>query len=433
MKIRSLRLRFSIALVVFTALVVIPIILVGEWMNERAEEELWKAMLGAEMAELDPARSTSDHKHHGFLDSYIWEIGDTLGHGSVPPAIVALPPGLHDGVEIGDRELVVLIRDYGAVRAAATMDITELESEEETLSTWAVVIAVTSLALTLGVLNWLASKAVKPVTLLATQLRARSPKALEPFSTPFNEREITAVVNALNGFVERVHDHARRERQFVDTMSHELRTPIAVILGAAEVLDLSAVLEPKAAAALKRIQQTAWDLSNLAQVLLFLSGRNNRSIELETVDLRAVLGKSLKLFKPEFAARGLTVSFTADDEVHAQGVRPLCEIVVNNLIRNCCDHGSGIVCIGLTTERLTISNRIVEGDGAQDSTAPRWRGNAGIGLDLIDRVCTQLGWSMKTSDAADVFQVTIVFIPDSDNSLKSGVPLQVRCDRPVDV
>ena len=45
MKVRSLRLRFSIALVVFTALVVIPIILVGEWMNERAEEELWNAML----------------------------------------------------------------------------------------------------------------------------------------------------------------------------------------------------------------------------------------------------------------------------------------------------------------------------------------------------------------------------------------------------
>ncbi|MCE7903983.1 MAG: sensor histidine kinase, partial [Gammaproteobacteria bacterium PRO9] len=94
--------------------------------------------------------------------------------------------------------------------------------------------------------------------------------------TPFKEREITAVVDALNGFVERTQEHARRERQFVETMSHELRTPLAVILGAAEVLDLSAVLEPKAAAALKRIQQTTWDLSNLAQVLLFLSGRKDR-------------------------------------------------------------------------------------------------------------------------------------------------------------
>lgn len=409
MKVRSLRLRFSIALVVFTALVVIPIILVGEWMNERAEEELWNAMLGAELAELDPTRSTGDHKHHGFLDSYVWEINDSLAHGSVPPAIAALPPGLHDGVETGDRELVVLIRDFGAVRAAASMDITELESEEEALSTWAVVIALTSLGLMLGMLNWLASRAVEPVTLLSAQLQARTPKTLDPFVTPFKEREITAVVDALNGFVERMHEHARRERQFIETMSHELRTPLAVILGAAEVLDLSATLEPKAAAALKRIQQTTWDLSNLAQVLLFLSGRKDRSIELETVDLRALLGRSLKLFKPEFASRGLTVSLTADDEVHAQGVRPLCEIVVNNLIRNCCDHGSGIVDIGLTSARLTISNRIVDGDGAQDSTVPRWRGNAGIGLDLIDRVCIQLGWSMKTSSEGDVFQVEIRF------------------------
>ncbi|MCE7932474.1 MAG: hypothetical protein DYH17_14010 [Xanthomonadales bacterium PRO6] len=65
--------------------------------------------------------------------------------------------------------------------------------------------------------------------------------------------------------------------------------------------------------------------------------------------------------------------------------------------------------IGLTSVRLTISNRIVDGDGAQDSTAPRWRGNAGIGLDLIDRVCMQLGWSMKTSSEGDVFQVEIHF------------------------
>lgn len=409
MRVRSLRQRFAIALAIFSALVVIPIVLVGEWMNERAEEELWTAMLGAELAELNVTHSMGDHKHHGFLDSYVWEMSDSLARSSLPPAIAALQPGLHDGVELGDRELVVLVRDYGTTRAAASLDITELESEEEALSTWAVVIALTSLGLMLGMLHWLASRAVEPVTLLSAQLQARTPKAMDPFVTPFKEREITAVVDALNGFVERMQEHARSERKFVETMSHELRTPLAVILGAAEVLDLSAALEPKAAAALKRIQQTTWDLSSLAQVLLFLSGRKDRSMELETVDLSALVSRSLKLFKPEFAAKGLTVSLAADDEVNAQGVRPLCEILVNNLIRNCCDHGIGIVEIWLKSARLTITNRIVDGDGAQDSTAPRWRGNAGIGLDLIDRVCMQLGWSMKTSSEGDVFQVEIRF------------------------
>ena len=409
MKLRSLRQRIAIALTAFSILVLTPVVLIGNWMNERAEEAVWTAMLGAELAELDPTHPKSEYKHHGFMDSYLWETSDALSRASVPPAIAALEPGLHDGVEMGDRELVVLVRDYGTARAAASLDITELETEEEVLSTWAVLTVLASLVLLLATLNWLAGRAVAPVTLLSAQLQARTPQTLDPFTTPYKEREITAVVDALNGFVERMHEHARRERQFVETMSHELRTPLAVILGAAEVLGLSTVLEPKASAALKRIQQTTWDLSNLAQVLLFLSGRKDRSIERETVDLRALLGRSLKLFKPEFAARGLTVSLTADDEVHAQGVRPLCEIVVNNLIRNCCDHGSEIVDIGLTSARLTISNRIVDGDGAQDSTVPRWRGNAGIGLDLIDRVCMQLGWSMKTSSEGDVFQVEIRF------------------------
>lgn len=71
MKLRSLRHRFAIALAVFLALVVIPVIFVGQWMNERAEEELWTAVLGAELAELDPSGAAGEHKHHGFLDSYV--------------------------------------------------------------------------------------------------------------------------------------------------------------------------------------------------------------------------------------------------------------------------------------------------------------------------------------------------------------------------
>lgn len=397
------------ALAIFSVLVVIPIILVGVWMNERAEEEVWRAMLGAELAELNLA--TSDHKHHGFLDSYVWNMGDSSGRELVPPAILALQPGLHDGVEAGSRELVVLVRDYGTVRAAASLDITRLESEEKALSTWAVVVALISLALMLGALSWLARKAVAPVSQLATQLQTRSPTASDPISTPFNEREITAVVEALNGFVERMQDHARRERQFVETMSHELRTPLAVILGAAEVLGLSATLEPRAAAALSRIQQTTWDLSNLAQVLLFLSDRKDRPVALEGVELRTLLSQSLRSFEAEFRARGLEPRLTAEEEVHASGVRPLCEIVVNNLIRNCCDHGSGLVEVHLTSTQLTISNRIATSDAALNPVAPKWRGNAGIGMDLIDRVCRQLGWSMRARSQSDVFLVEIGFCP----------------------
>ncbi len=409
MNARSLRQRIAIALTVFSALVAAPIILVGNWMNERAEEAVWTAMLGAELAELDIDHPDGQSVHHGVLEAFIWRPGKVAEVAQIPARIASLAPGLHDGIEIAGREWVVLVHDYDSVRAAARIDITELESEEEVLSVWALLAALTALGLLLATLNWLAGRAVAPVTLLATQLEARAAQTLDPFVTPFKEREIVAVVASLNGFVARMHDHLRRERQFVETMSHELRTPLAVILGAAEVLELSASLEPRARSALKRIQRTTWDLSDLAQVLLFLSNRKDTPIVLESVDLRALLSRSLQLFDAEFVARGLAVRLSVNEEVQVQGLRSLCDIVVNNLIRNCCDHGSGTVEIGLTVAGLTISNKVIEGDHTQNSGAPGWRGNAGIGLDLIHRVCRQLGWSMDVSSQGEVFQVDIRF------------------------
>lgn len=409
MKAHSLRQRIAIVLTLFSALVAAPIIFVGTWMNERTEEAVWTAMLSAELTELDVDTPGSRLLHHGVLQAYVWRRGNATDLAQVPAEISILSPGLHDDIEIGGREWVVLVHDYDSVRAAARIDITELESEETVLSVWAVLAALTALGLLLATLSWLAGHAVAPVTLLAAQLQARTPETLDPFVTPFKEREIAAVIDALNGYVARMHDYVRRERQFVETMSHELRTPLAVILGAAEVLELSTPEESKGAAALKRIQQTTWGLSNLAQVLLFLSGRKDRPVALEDVDLGALLTRSLQLFKAEFAERRLQVSLSAATDVHAQGVRPLCDIIVNNLIRNCCDHGSGTVEIDLKATRLTISNRIIDGDGGQTPGAPSWRGNAGIGLDLIDRVCVQLGWSMKVSSEGDVFQVAISF------------------------
>lgn len=407
MRTRSLRQRIAIALTVFSVLVASPIIVAGHLMNEHAEEAVWLAMLGAELADLNVDGADGTSAHHGVLDSYVWRPGNADDLAQVPGEIASLAPGLHDEILVGGREWVVLVRDYGASRAAAGIDITELESEEELLSVGALLVALAAMGMLLITLNWLAGRAVEPVTLLSTQLQARAPRALEPFETPFKEREIVAVVEALNGFVVRMHDHVRRERQFVETMSHELRTPLAVILGAAELLKRNKALEPKSAAALDRIQHTAWDLSDLAQVLLFLSHRKGAPIALESVDLQELLSKSLRLFAANFAAAGLKVRRVSDAEVWVQGVRPLCEIVINNLIRNCCDHGRGWVEIDLSSTVLTMSNHIVDDDQAQQIAPPRWRGNAGIGMDLIVQICEQFGWSLDVSRTESVFRVEI--------------------------
>ena len=407
MRPRSLQQRIAVYLTFFSILVAFPLILVGAFINERAEQEFWKQMLSAELADIDLNIPRGEVTRHGVLNSYVWRTGVANSPKVVPPEIASLTAGLHDNIQYDGREWAVLVREQRGVRAAASIDITELEFEEAELSTWAIAATLLAIVLLLVALNWLARRAVDPVTALSAQLATRSPTTTTPVVTEFKEREITAVVDALNGFVSRIHDHVQREKVFVETMSHELRTPLAVILGAVEVLELPGASEARSRAALTRIRDTAKGLTELTQVLLFLSNRKEPAVNNSPVSLEEVLKRSLALFEQGLASKGMRIELTVASPVVVNAEPSLCAIVVNNLIRNCCDHGVGSVDIRLTAEGLSISNRIESGSG--HDAPPSWRGNIGLGLELIDRTCLQLGWQLRTDGDGDVFSVEVTF------------------------
>ncbi len=407
MRPRSLQQRIAIYLTFFSLLVAFPLILVGVFINERAEQEFWEQMLSAELADVDLSAPRGEVTRHGVLNSYVWRTDLANSPKVVPPEIAPLAAGLHDNIQYDGREWAVLVREQPGVRAAASIDITELESEEAELSTWAIVVTVLAIVLLLVALNWLARRAVDPVTALSAQLATRLPTTTTPVVTEFKEREITAVVDALNGFVSRIHEHVQREKLFVETMSHELRTPLAVILGAVEVLELPGASAARSHAALTRIRDTAKGLTELTQVLLFLSNRKPSAVNNAPVSLEEVLKRSLALFEQELASKGMRIELTVASPVVVNAEPSLCAIVVNNLIQNCCDHGVGSVDIRLSVEGLSFSNRIESAPG--NEPPPSWRGNIGLGLDLIDRTCTQLGWQLLTLSEGDVFSAEVTF------------------------
>lgn len=413
MRQRSLRQRIALTLTFFSMLVAVPIVLIGEWINERAEQRFWEAMLTAELADVDAQTPQAGVVRHGVLRSYVWRTDRPEETHLIPPEIVNLPPGVSDNIEFGGKEWAVMMRETNGIRTAVSIDISELEAEEETFSTWAIATMLVGLMLLLAALNWLAKRAVEPVTQLSAQLERRPPTAIEPFTTRFQEREIVEVVDALNSFVARIHEHMSRERQFVETMSHELRTPLAVILGALEVLEQRAKLDAREAAAVQRVRQTTKELLDLAQVLLFLSSGSDARIQKTPVELLPLLRRILELFRPEMLSRNLLVKWSAIDEVVVPGVQPLCETVVNNLLRNCCDHASGgTIEIALTARYLSISNAMCNvGESLQGESTSRdsWPTNAGIGLDLVDRICGQLGWTLTVRNDAEIFLATIAF------------------------
>ena len=186
-----------------------------------------------------------------------------------------------------------------------------------------------------------------------------------------------------------------------------------MILGALEVLEQRAKLDAREAAAVQRVRQTTKELLDLAQVLLFLSSGSDARIQKTPVELLPLLRRILELFRPEMLSRNLLVKWSAIDEVVVPGVQPLCETVVNNLLRNCCDHASGgTIEIALTARYLSISNAMCNvGESLQGESTSRdsWPTNAGIGLDLVDRICGQLGWTLTVRNDAEIFLATIAF------------------------
>lgn len=70
---------------------------------------------------------------------------------------------------------------------------------------------------------------MKPLSLLAAELGARSPEQFDPLETRARPRELAVLVDALNGLFARLRKAFANERRFTADAAHELRTPLAAL------------------------------------------------------------------------------------------------------------------------------------------------------------------------------------------------------------
>ncbi|MGH8599170.1 MAG: ATP-binding protein [Burkholderiales bacterium] len=123
----------------------------------------------------------------------------------------------------------------------------------------------------LGVLIWFAvGRNLRPLERVSTQLRARSPAALEPLSTARLPREVTPLVTALNHLLDRLGATLRKQRQFVADAAHELRTPLAAVQLQIQLVERASSADERNAA-LGRLKQGVARSARLVQQLLTLA------------------------------------------------------------------------------------------------------------------------------------------------------------------
>ncbi|MFI5690521.1 sensor histidine kinase [Kribbella sp. NPDC051586] len=202
--------------------------------------------------------------------------------------------------------------------------------------------------------------------------------------------EFTDLSDTFDEMLERLQRSFEQYRRFAANASHELRTPHAVMK---TMLDV-AQADPEhqdVPQLVKRLAETNQRGIDIVETLLSLTALSNRAVELDPVDLSAVLRSAWPALSAEAAAAGVTLSSELTESV-VEGNDVLLHQVVTNLVQNAIRHGGRDVAVTVARGELVVRN-----DGAVLAPAAvrtfvepfaksRYGAGHGLGLALVDRI-----------------------------------------------
>ena len=399
----GLRQRLALAILLYAIVVGVVVAVHGYIVNERAERLVWESLLQSELAHFSDRRAADP--------TYRWTDTETLklyGPSSgteAPPEFAALSQGVHDEVPTPDGQFVVLVSPSEKGDLVLALDISEIERSERSLT----LTMIGSAAAVVAILAWITSLGaawlIRPLSSIARAISAFSPDrpgqrlAVDGLAP----HEVRVIADALNAYLRRLDEFVERERAFVNMASHELRTPIAAISGSAEVaLDLENATSA-ARPYFDHILRTARDMERLVTLLVALAKDPAR---LRAVDERIELGELLPTIVAdhEFLARRKELSFALDIR-EACAIRAPAQIAraaIGNLVRNAIENSDcGVIRIATASCGKVIIADPGHGMSDQEMSAVYTRLarsgemiGAGIGIDLISRLCEHLGWRL---------------------------------------
>lgn len=406
---RSLRSRIALGLLVYSLLLSGTVLLFGYLTNERIERVVLHSLLNAEVERFLEHRA--DNRRYplprsGTLNGYL-RPSTQAAAPTVPTSLLALTPGLYNDIPLGDRSVAVFIRDVGAERIYMTVETTAIESNEHILFGWIGFWALIGALTLMLVVHWLAGRLLRPVSEFTAAVDRLEPDSRDQRVLVADDAglEVDTIAAAINRYLERIDGFILRERRFVDSVSHELRTPIAVIGGAADIMEGRNDLSEPARKTLRRIRQTVVEVEQLIAALLVLAKEPQRlreSGEICRLDelLPALLADHVHLTQ----GKALQLELGPVDASAVYAPARVVQIAIANLLRNAIEHSDrGVVQVSVQPAGVVRIEDSGHGMSPEEigqfytATARRSeeRRGRGIGLELIRRLCEHLGWTLQ--------------------------------------
>ena len=251
--------------------------------------------------------------------------------------------------------------------------------------------------------------ALRPLTRLAAQTRARQADDLRALPTDGLPQDLLPLVDAVNQQLARTQTLMAERRSFIDDASHQLRTPLSVLKTQVDYTVRESDPERQKAA----IQALSDELTHAIRAtnqLLTLGQSDASHLEQDTFDLgqlvRSVAMALLPLARAKHIDLGVDMQDTA---LVAQGDRHLLEQALLNITHNAMEHGQerGTVTLKagrshktqwlqVTDDGPGMPSEVQTRMGQRFVKSQRSRGS-GLGLAIAHSVMTRHGGQLRST------------------------------------
>lgn len=266
----------------------------------------------------------------------------------------------------------------------------------ETIAWWLFTLALILLLTIIIVYVWIYKKSMKPLYLLLNwQKNYNLGKKNQPLPQMSSIKEFQELYIATNQNTQRVEKAFEEQKNFIGNASHEIQTPLAISINRLENILNQDICEELAEEIVKTIS-TLEHLTRLNKTLLLLTKiENNQFLETENLSLASIVNNSIDVFKEIYEYKNIKVSIEVERDLNVNINKTLCEVLINNLIKNAFIHNieNGEISIKIYSNKIIFSNTSKSNELDTEKIFQRFfkesssNSSIGLGLSLVKSIC----------------------------------------------
>jgi signal transduction histidine kinase len=266
--------------------------------------------------------------------------------------------------------------------------------------------------------SWLLSrKLLKPFEDTLSAIKRFDIKENEPFDLPATDTKEFSRLNAFIGQMsQKVMADYQSLKEFTENASHEIQTPISIAKGKLELLE-DGDLDEEQKKLVAEASKSLTNLSKIGNTLTLLAKIDNQEFEKkESVEISFILEDFIAEYEELIHLKGINFSKQIKPNIEWEIHPVLLEIMITNLLNNAVKHNlkeGGFIKVFLEEKRLIIENsgKILEHDPnllfARFKKGNQSSASLGLGLAIIQKICSVSGLKISYVNKEQVHQITI--------------------------